>query len=152
MAATFKVAEIDGRCNCLALRQASRYLTAMYDQALSPLGLRATQFSILHRVAKDGPMPIGALAAEMAMDRTTLATNLKPLERDDLLTISVSPIDRRAKVVKLTSAGALLYQKAFPLWEAVQARFESAYGKSAAQGLRQAARSVLSSGFQPWAE
>lgn len=147
-----KSEDIDGRCNCLALRQASRYLTALYDQALSEAGLRATQFSILYRLFKDGPIPIGNLAAQMAMDRTTLATNLKPMERDGLLTIQPSQLDRRAKVVEITPSGTQLYRKAFPLWAAVQARFEDAYGEGAAQGLRKAAKAVLRSGFDPWAE
>ncbi len=57
--------DIDGRCNCLAARKASRYLTAAYDQALAPADLRATQFSILYKLAKDGPLTIGDLAAAM---------------------------------------------------------------------------------------
>jgi DNA-binding MarR family transcriptional regulator len=70
------VDDIDGRCNCLAARQVSRYLTAVYDQALGRAGIRVTQFSILHRLARNGPLAIGELAAAMAMDRTTLSANL----------------------------------------------------------------------------
>ncbi len=152
MATPKKIENIDGRCNCLALRQASRYLTALYDQALSPVGIRATQFSILYRLAKEGSMAIGELAGAMAMDRTTLSANLKPMERDELVKIVPSPLDRRAKAVTLTRQGTLRYQQAFPLWEGVQEEFEGAYGEKEAKTLRSAARSVLNSGFDPWAE
>ncbi len=59
-------------CNCLALRQASRHVTQFYDQFLAPSGLRTTQYSILARLQRKGPMTINALAAELVMDRTTL--------------------------------------------------------------------------------
>lgn len=143
--------DIDGRCNCLAARQASRYLTAAYDQALSPTNLRATQFSILYRLLKDGPLTIGELAAAMAMDRTTLSSNLKPLERDGLLEM-VPGQDRRVKKVVVTKAGVSRYRMAFPLWQAVQQEFEDQYGQKRAEALRNSLRNVLSSGFSPWTE
>jgi DNA-binding MarR family transcriptional regulator len=141
----------DGRCNCLAARLAARYLTAVYDQALQPVGLRATQFSILHKLANHGPLAIGELAAAMAMDRTTLSSNLKPLERDGFIAITPG-IDRRAKNASVTKTGMALYRKAFPLWHAVQSKFEETYGERKAASLRESMRAVLSTGFDPWAE
>ncbi|NWA29889.1 winged helix-turn-helix transcriptional regulator [Pseudomonas gingeri] len=143
--------DFDGCCNCLATRQASRYLTAVYDQALSPVGLRATQFSILYKLVKFGPLTIGELANRMAMDRTTLSTNLKPLERDRLVDI-VPGVDRRVKQALVTGAGLLRYQQALPLWKDVQSRFENTYGQQSAAELRDALRAVLKTGFEPWAE
>jgi DNA-binding MarR family transcriptional regulator len=145
------VEDIDGRCNCLAARKASRYLTAAYDQALSPADLRATQFSILYKLAKDGPLTIGELAAVMAMDRTTLSSNLKPLEREGLLEM-VPGEDRRVKKVVITKAGVSRYRTAFPLWQAVQQEFEGDYGEKRAEALRNSLRKVLHSGFSPWAQ
>lgn len=143
--------EFDGRCNCLAARQAARYLTAVYDKALQPVNLRATQFSILHKLASRGPLAIGELAGVMAMDRTTLATNLKPLEREGL--ISMAPgLDRRAKNAAITKAGMARYRKAFPLWSTAQSKFEEAYGERKAASLRESMREVLATGFEPWAE
>lgn len=62
------VEDIEGRCNCLAARHATRYLTAAYDQALNPFGLRATQFSILYTLARYGPLGIGRSAEVIVMD------------------------------------------------------------------------------------
>ncbi|MFM0341995.1 MarR family winged helix-turn-helix transcriptional regulator [Paraburkholderia fungorum] len=143
--------DIDGLCNCLAARQASRYLTAVYDQALSPVELRITQFSILYKLVKNGPLMMGELASKMAMDRTTLSSNLKPLERDGLVDI-VPGQDRRVKQAVITKAGLARYRMALPLWSDVQAKFEGTYGRKPAAELRSALRTVLGTGFQPWAE
>jgi DNA-binding MarR family transcriptional regulator len=145
------VENIDGLCNCLAARQAARYLTAAYDQALSPANLRATQFSILYRLARNGALTIGELAASMAMDRTTLSSNLKPLERDGLLEM-VPGEDRRVRKITITSAGMSRYRIAFPLWQGVQQEFEDSYGQKRAETLRNSLRKVLTSGFSPWSE
>ena len=74
-------------CNCLAVRQATRHITQFYDQFLAASGLRTTQFSILAKLRRLGPMTINALAADMVMDRTTLGRNILPLERDGLIAV-----------------------------------------------------------------
>ena len=57
----------------------ARHVTQFYDQFLAPSGLRTTQYSILARLQRKGPMTINALAAELVMDRTTLGRNILPL-------------------------------------------------------------------------
>jgi hypothetical protein len=51
-------------CNCFAVRSAARHVTQFYDQFLAPVGLRTTQFSILVRLKRMGPLTINALANE----------------------------------------------------------------------------------------
>jgi len=51
-------------CNCLAVRQAARHVTQFYDRFLAPARLRTTQFSVLARLQRLGPMTISALAAQ----------------------------------------------------------------------------------------
>ena len=97
-------------CNCLALRQAARHVTQFYDQCLAPTGLRTTQYSILARLKRHGPMTINALAAQLVMDRTTLGRNILPLERDGLISIVKGSPDRRQKALHLTAAGAATTQ------------------------------------------
>ena len=91
-------------CNCLALRQAARHVTQFYDQFLAPSGLRATQYSILARLARRGAMTINALAAELVMDRTTLGRNIRPLQRDRLIAVAAGTADRRSKELRLTES------------------------------------------------
>lgn len=146
------LAQMDGRCNCTAARRATRYLSATYDKAIAPAGLRITQFTILHRLALHGGATITALAPLIAIDRTTLATNLKPLERDGLVIIRTSESDRRARVVEITEAGLARLEQAVPLWKAAQSRFEDVYGAADADQLRTVLRAVLETGLDPWAE
>ena len=143
---------LDPPCNNLALRKAARYLGATYDKALAPVGLRGTQFSILQKLSAHGETTITSLADMIAMDRTTLATNLKPLAREGLVTVEPSAADRRARIVTLTQDGLARVKAALPLWHAVQARFEERFGAEEATQLRTSLESVLHTGFQPWAE
>src|SRR5207245_6212783 len=99
-------------CNCLALRQAARHVTQFYDQCLAPTGLRTTQFSILAKLKRLGPMTINALARELVMDRTTLGRTMLPLERDGFIRIEDGTLDRRSKELTLTKAGAGRLQRA----------------------------------------
>src|SRR5216684_5637769 len=92
-------------CSCLALRQAARHVTQFYDQCLAPTGLRTTQYSILARLKRHGPMTINVLAAELVMDRTTLGRNILPLQRDGLIAVGPGQSDRRSKALRLTRAG-----------------------------------------------
>jgi DNA-binding MarR family transcriptional regulator len=61
--------------NCFAVRAAARHITQVYDQLLAPAGLRTTQFSILAKLKRLGPLTINTLARETVMDRTTLGRN-----------------------------------------------------------------------------
>jgi DNA-binding MarR family transcriptional regulator len=146
------LAGMDGRCNCTAGRTAARYLTAIYDKALAPVRLRTTQLSVLRRTALLGRTTITALAREIAMDRTTLAANLKPLEREGLLLVRPSATDGRARSIEITEAGLARLEQAVPLWQDAQDRFESAFGPQEAERLRTALLAVLDTGFDPWAE
>src|SRR5271157_2996991 len=74
-------------CNCQAIRQAARQVTQLYDRHLAPVGLRTTQFSLLARLERAGPLAINELAARMVMDRTTMGRALRPLQREGLVAI-----------------------------------------------------------------
>ena len=123
-------------CNCLALRQAARQVTQFYDRFLAPSGVRATQYSILAKLKRAGPMTINALAADMVMDRTTLGRNILPLQRDGLIAVGRSTTDRRSKDLRLTRTGATRFATASAAWTRAQASFERAFGTNRARDLR----------------
>jgi DNA-binding MarR family transcriptional regulator len=91
-------------CNCLALRQAARHISQIYDSYLASEGLRTTQYSILAKLNRLGPLSINELAKAMVMDRTTLGRAIRPLERDKLLAIGEGA-DGRTRSLRLTPAG-----------------------------------------------
>jgi DNA-binding MarR family transcriptional regulator len=123
-------------CNCLAVRQAARHITQFYDQFLVPSGLRTTQFSILAKLNRSGPMTINALAAELVMDRTTLGRNIRPLERDGLIAVAQGRRDRRSKELRLTEAGAARFRDGISGWLEAQRRFEAAFGAERTADMR----------------
>lgn len=136
-------------CNCFAVRAAARHVTQMYDQVLAPTGLRTTQFSVLARLKRRGPLTINTLADAMVMDRTTLGRNILPLERDGLIRIEATASDRRAKELHLTKAGEKRLQAAAKAWAQAQAQFDAAFGSQRSSDLRKMLRAVVASDFSP---
>jgi DNA-binding MarR family transcriptional regulator len=123
-------------CTCAAIRQVSRHVTSFYDECLAPFGLTVSQFSILSRLRRLGARSINALARELLVDRTTLARNVRPLEREGLLELAPDETDRRSRSLRLTSAGAKRVEKAREGWQKAQSGFERAYGSERAAELR----------------
>jgi DNA-binding MarR family transcriptional regulator len=136
-------------CNCFALRSAARHVTQLYDHYLATVGLHATQYAILSRLKRLGPMTINALARATLTDRTTLGRNVRPLQRDSLIGIEASAADRRAKEVRLTKAGEQRLQEAVKAWSQAQARFETTFGTKRSADLRATLRAVAASEFIP---
>ena len=116
----------------------------MYDAILAPCGLRSTQRSILSHIARAGTPNMGGLAGALVLDRSALAHNLKPLERDGLIEVTTDPKDRRTRLLGLTNAGRRKLAESASLWERAQFCFETAFGPQEAQSLR-ASLAILSS-------
>ena len=89
----------------------------VFDEALRPLGLTNGQFSLLMSLNRPQPASIGDVSAVLAMDRTTLTANLKPLERRRLLTVTRDEADKRSRRLTLTPAGRALLAKVLPEWK-----------------------------------
>ncbi len=111
-------------CLCLHLQQAARSVARRFDAALRPLGLTNGQFSLLMSLNRPKAASIGDISALLAMDRTTLTANLKPLERRGLVTVSVDDADKRGRHLTLTPAGRALLIAALPVWENEHASIE----------------------------
>jgi DNA-binding MarR family transcriptional regulator len=150
-AAAVKMAVSGGKqkspCNCTALRKATRRVSQLYDLALEPCGLRTTQRAILSHITRTGTPPIGELVEMLVMDRGALTHNLKPLERDGLVEISIDPDDRRNRRVALTAAGRAKLAESEPLWKRAQEGFEGAFGVAKSASLRKALEYVVSDDF-----
>lgn len=103
-------------CLCLHVQRAARTVARRFDEALRPLDLTNGQFSLLMSLNRPEPAPMRQVANLLAMDRTTLTANLKPLERRGLLKILVDADDRRSRHLALTRAGRDLMVQAMPIW------------------------------------
>ena len=141
-------AAINGsRCNCTALRQATRRISQLYDTALAPSGLKTTQRAILAQLGRSEPASVGQLAEALVMDAGALAHTLKPLERDRLIAVTVDPDDRRSRMITLTRQGRAKLAESDALWAKAQAGFEAAFGRVESEALRQALQLLVSDRF-----
>jgi DNA-binding MarR family transcriptional regulator len=115
---------VGGACLCLHVQRAARALARRFDDAFRPLDLTSGQFSLLMSLNRPKPPNMRQVSAVLAMDRTTLTANLKPLERRGLVTVAVDDKDRRSRLLALTPAGRALLARALPLWRKTQAAAE----------------------------
>lgn len=108
-------------CLCFAARRAARAVTQRYDRALKGTGLRATQFTLLVVLSsREEPTPLGAVAAVMGMERTTLTRNLSTLIDRGYIVDSAGD-DRRVRKLAITQKGKQAALKALPQWRKAQA-------------------------------
>ncbi|MEN8506046.1 MULTISPECIES: MarR family winged helix-turn-helix transcriptional regulator [Paraburkholderia] len=122
--------------DCFAIRQAARHVSQLYDRHLANVGLTITQFSLLGRLKRTGPMTMKQLADTMCMQRTTLVRTIQPLRRNGLIASEALGADVRTLSISLTSAGEELLQAGRQHWHAAQAEFEHRFGVQRAAALR----------------
>lgn len=140
-------------CTNTALRRAARRLGQLYDDALAPLDLKATQIGLMAEIERacagglaDGPT-LQDLAARLAIQISALTHALKPLVRDGLVELRPDVDDRRTKHAVLTGLGKQRLTDAVVLWAAANSRVEEVLGAGSAATLRALADEVASDGF-----
>ena len=134
-------------CNGSALRKATRRITQLYDAVLAPCGISVSQRSVLVHVERAGTPTMTQLAHAMVLDRSALAHNLRPLERDGYLVQHRDAVDGRSRRVALTEAGRAKLAESNCLWRLAQSRFEGAYGAHRAAALRADLAEIFSDEF-----
>jgi DNA-binding MarR family transcriptional regulator len=115
-------------CMCANFRRTSRALTQLYETALRPFGLRATQFTILQALALAGEITQGQLGEILAMDSTSLTRTLAIMRRQGWLAERPGK-DRRERRLDLSSTGKAQLKRALPVWEKVQSRLRGQLGQ-----------------------
>lgn len=123
-----QIAETSSSC-CVALRarRMSRIITRIYDEAMRPLHLTASQFTLLTSVAQHDGVTAAEIGFDLDIEKSTLSRNLKRLVSLRLITMD-PPAGRRGRGLHLTPAGETAIQSAFPVWRQTQERVEVALG------------------------
>jgi DNA-binding MarR family transcriptional regulator len=129
-------------CLCLHVQRAARALARHFDEALRPVGLTQGQFSLLTSLNRAEPPTMGSVADLLALDRTTLTANLKPLERRGLVKVAVDAHDRRSRRLILTAAGREALAAAAPIWKRTHARVERLLQAASADVIRAGLREL----------
>jgi DNA-binding MarR family transcriptional regulator len=124
-------------CSAAVLRMAARRVSQFYDAYLAPEELKVSQYSVLSTAARRRNLPptVNELADELAMDRSTLGHNLRPLERDGLVVLEADKDDKRVRRVIVTERGRAKREACRKLWAVAQSRFEEAFGTHRADEL-----------------
>lgn len=107
-------------CAVMNLRQATRVITAYFDDELRSTGLRATQLNTLMAIEVAQPATVTGLASILAMERTTMTRNLQLLRRRGLI---------EPRQIALTPRGRAAAAAALPHWERAQAAVAGTLGK-----------------------
>ena len=123
-----EVALLPAVCLCGNIRRAARVVTSFYNSYLSASRIRAPQMPIFVVLELMGPLTMAHMAEALAMDRTTLARNLRPLEAQGLIT-RVAGLDRRTKEVALTEDGRAALAEALPHWRRAHERATAELGE-----------------------
>jgi len=121
---------------CGNFRRTSRALTQLYEEAMRPLGLRATQLTILQALSRAGEVSQGHLGEMLAMDSTSLTRTLAIMRRQGWITERRGE-DRRERWLRLSSGGEKQLRRALPVWEKVQSRLRGQLGEQAWNNLLQ---------------
>jgi DNA-binding MarR family transcriptional regulator len=130
-------------CLCGSFRRTSRALTQLYEEALRPLGLRSTQFTILQALSLAGEVSQGQLGEMLAMDSTSLTRTLAIMCRKGWIAERRGE-DRRERRLRLANAGEVKLRRALPVWEKVQSRLRRQLGEPAWNDLLQLTYQVTS--------
>jgi DNA-binding MarR family transcriptional regulator len=128
-------------CMCGNFRRTSRALTQLYEDALRPLGLRATQLTILQVLSRTGQVSQGQLGEMLTMDSTSLTRTLAIMCREGWIGEHRGE-DRRERWLRLASAGERQLRRALPVWEKTQSRLRGKLGKQAWNDLLQLTHQV----------
>jgi DNA-binding MarR family transcriptional regulator len=123
-------AQAAGECACESLRRAARAVSRLYEEALAPFGLTATQFAILVATYLRGGLPLSRMAERLVLDRTSLYRALRPLVRRGVLQVAPGQTGRELRAA-LTGSGRRLIERALPAWEETQRRFVEEMGPRA---------------------
>jgi len=114
-------------CLCANFRRTARALTQLYEDAIRPLGLRGTQFTILQALSLAGEVTQCQLGEILALDSTTLTRTLAIMGRRGWISKRRGE-DGREWRLALSNAGRKEFERVTPEWERVQERLRSRLG------------------------
>ena len=126
------------------VRALSRTLTALYEEELRPLGLKASQMNVMTAVAASGEERVSTLADAIALEPSSLSRILDVMRRNGWVETVTDPDDERARLVRMTAAGNALYADACPFWRKAQTRARKLLGQEDAEVFAELANRSLS--------
>jgi len=134
---------IAGECLAVRVRMLNRTITAIYDDALRPLGLTAGQLNILVVVTKRGPLAPGEVARRLNMEKSTVSRNIERMRKNGWLNVEPAESGRKQQLT-LTRQGRRLLEKSVPAWDEAQTRARAMLGQRGADSIVRVGNAVWS--------
>src|SRR5262245_34775940 len=106
-------------CIVVRMRLLNRVVTNIYDDALRPLGMKASQLNILIATGKLGLARPAKVCEILQLDPSTLSRNVERMRAAGWLEV-VPEEDARAHPFRLTLVGRRLIEKVAPAWVKAQ--------------------------------
>src|SRR5215813_4730312 len=110
---------IAGECLALRVRMLNRAVTALYDEALRPHGLRVGQLNLLVAIARMGSARPGQLCRILRMEKSTLSRDVDVLRRNGWLEPDETRRGR-TRPIRLNKAAHAMLETALPSWRQAQ--------------------------------
>jgi DNA-binding MarR family transcriptional regulator len=114
-------------CIATRVRQLSRIVTRVYDDALRAHGITASQFTLLTQLAQQDGITAAEIGFSLDIEKSTLSRNLKRLLALGHI-IMDPPAGRRGRGLHLTPKGQAVIKEAYPVWQAAQRRATEVMG------------------------
>ncbi|HET6159873.1 MAG TPA: MarR family winged helix-turn-helix transcriptional regulator [Dongiaceae bacterium] len=124
-------------------RLAARHITQFLEREMAASGLSVAQLGLMAQIAAAEDDTLGALARSTGLEQSTLSRNLRTLEGQGLIEITIVESDLRRRAVWLTETGARRLEAAIPLWRRAHAKLAKCLSPSLARRLAEAAAALI---------
>jgi DNA-binding MarR family transcriptional regulator len=136
--------EMMGECIVMRARLVARVVTSLYDEALRPFGIQASQLNLLVAVAQAGPIRRSDLAKAFHLDSSTLTRNLRVMETNGWIEEVSAGSDGRGFPVRISKKGEAAIAKVAPAWRSAQRRAAELLGADAGAALSNVSAELVS--------
>ena len=125
-------------------RLAARRITQFFDREMAESGLTLAKLGLMAQIAAASDDTLGALAARMGLEQSTLSRNLQTLESEGLVEIANVEGDLRRRMAWLTDAGAQRLEAAIPMWRKAHAKLDRLMSPGLARQLARETEALIS--------
>ncbi len=134
--------EILRECVCSRTRMLDRVLSRLFDDSLAPLGVRASQLTVLALIGAMEGLRAADVARYLEMDKSTVSRGLVLLRARGWIEESAGPT-KGSRRLDVTAEGRALLHSTLPFWRSAVEGAREALGEESVEALREAADSYL---------
>jgi len=130
-------------CLAVRVRLLNRTITAIYDDALRPLGLTTGQLNVLVIIANQGPISPGKIARRLNMEKSTVSRNLARMRDNGWTAVTAAESGHKQRLT-LNGRGRALLERSLPAWEEAQTQARAVLGQRGTDSIRSIGNTVWS--------